>query len=610
MPDEVKDDMLTRYADLSVRSVHGDDDKEMREFDAVISTETEVLQYDWRTDSLFFEVLGHEADEVDMEFIGGGKAPFLKQHRNSVDGQIGVIISSSLENNKVTARIKLSRNEDVSPIWNDIKDGIRSAVSVGYIVSSHVQAGSREGLPILRAVKWRAVEASLVSMGADENAEIKRKFDDHIMTRDKKMPSETKLDIDIEKERKDAAIEERARVSAINDLGAKYKMEERSKTFISDGKTVEEFRAAILDEMPDFDKRVKDEVDKRSNVDANGTPPINSSGINDSHAEAKRYSLINVMNHLQGDTRSDIGYEAEVNQEMERIVGKRASGMYIPHGIMQRDITNVNSGASIVDTVIQGEFIDFLRARSVLAGAGARILTGLQGNVSFSKKTGETVGVWVTENGASTESTPTFGVVTLSPKTIATYVDVSKLTLQQSSHDVEALVQDDLLENIGLAIDSAGLTGGGTNEPIGITGTGGIAQLLGQMTPNWADVVELETNIFASNADGSTMRYILHPTLSGTLKTTVKDAGSGMFIFEDGQMNGYNVSRTTQLAAEKLVFGDFSQMLIGMWGGIDLVQDIYTQATTRLVRFVAHQFADIKIRHDEGFAWNDTTTSD
>ena len=117
-------------------------------------------------------------------------------------------------------------------------------------------------------------------------------------------------------------------------------------------------------------------------------------------------------------------------------------------------------------------------------------------------------------------------------------------------------------------------------------------------------MVAMETAVAEDNALFGNLAYITDAATYGGLKTKAKDAGSGMFVLEGGQANGYNVIRTQQATAGNVYFGNFADCLIGMWGGLDLTVDPYTASTTGTVRIVALQTIDVAVRNAVSFAYN------
>ena len=229
----------------------------------------------------------------------------------------------------------------------------------------------------------------------------------------------------------------------------------------------------------------------------------------------------------------------------------------------------------------------------------------LTGDVKIPKKTSAASAAFISaEGGASGESEMVIGSVTMSPKTVGVHTDVTRQLMLQSSLDVENLIRDDLAKSMAIAIDDGALEGSGSSgNPTGITNTSGIntVSLSSAAAPTFAEMVSIETAVAVDNALVGDLAYIINPTNFGTLKTTAKDSGSGLFVAENGQVNGYPVVVSNQLTANNYVFGNFNDLLIGFFGGLDIVVDPFTNSTSGTVRVVALQSVDVAVRHAVSF---------
>jgi len=246
------------------------------------------------------------------------------------------------------------------------------------------------------------------------------------------------------------------------------------------------------------------------------------------------------------------------------------------------------------------------------------LLTDLNGNIAIPRMTGGATGYWVGEGNAPTESQQAFDQVTLSPNTVAAYTEFSRKLLLQSSMDIEALVRGDLARVLALAIDYAAINGSGSsNQPKGILNQTGIGAVVGGtngLAPIWSHVVDLETEVAIDNAAIGSLHYLTNTRVRGKLKQTEKAASTANFIWsEGGELNGYSTAVSNQVPSNltkgsssgicsAILFGNFADLLIGMWGGLDIQVNPYSLDTTGSVRVTAFQDCDIAIRHPESFA--------
>jgi HK97 family phage major capsid protein len=226
--------------------------------------------------------------------------------------------------------------------------------------------------------------------------------------------------------------------------------------------------------------------------------------------------------------------------------------------------------------------------------AGANYMTGLVGNVSIPAYSGTNVG-WAGEIAAASDGAGTFSEVTLEPKRITAYLDVSKQFLLQDSVSAEALLKNDIVKAISNKLEATilGDAAGSTTQPEGIfNGVDTIEDT------SYTTMVGLIQTLEEANVNGE-IKYIVSPAIKAKLKTTSKDSGSGLFVMENGEVDGIPVLSTS--ACKGIVVGNFEDYVIGQWGGIDLTIDPYSQATNGKVRLVVNAYFDAKPRRAEAF---------
>lgn len=353
--------------------------------------------------------------------------------------------------------------------------------------------------------------------------------------------------------------------------------------------------------------------------------PLPTADIGLDKRETKRYSLLRALNALAnpGDAAAQraAAFERECSEAAAAKLGKQSRGFMVPTEIQKRDlnVTTATAGGNLVATdLLGGSFIDALRNAMVIDKMGTRMLTGLVGNIAIPRLSGTGTAYWVAENTAPTESDQTIAQVTMSPKTVGAFTDISRRLLLQSSLDVEAMVQNDLATILGLAIQQAAINGSGaSNQPSGIL-TRVTASVIGGANgaaPTWANIVQLESDVAVANADVGTLGYLTNARVRGKLKTTSKVTGQNGFVWDDGDtpMNGYRtavtnavpsnlVKGTSGSVCSAIVFGNFADLVIGMWGSLDLMVDPYTGSTAGTVRVVALQDVDVQLRNVVSFA--------
>jgi HK97 family phage major capsid protein len=333
--------------------------------------------------------------------------------------------------------------------------------------------------------------------------------------------------------------------------------------------------------------------------------------------------VIQTMIDPSAERKVDVGYEREVSAELARKMGRNATGVYIPtRALIPSDFqsrgltvgTATAGGHTVATNLLASSFIDLLRNYSWVVEAGAVELSGLNGNVAIPRQNGTAQSYWVAENEAVTASQPSFDQVTMSPKTIGAYTDLSRRLILQSSLEIQDLIKRDLVASIGLEIDRAAINGSGSsNEPLGLLNHAGITTLeTGNAALTWTDIVALETKVSEANANFGAMAFAMTPEIRAQLmqvplfpdvpSDAVWDMDSkslhGMKAFVSNQLpkNGGSGSGNT------IICGNWNDLIIGQWGVLDLQVDPYSLSGTGGVRLVAMADVDIAVRHPESFA--------
>ena len=237
-----------------------------------------------------------------------------------------------------------------------------------------------------------------------------------------------------------------------------------------------------------------------------------------------------------------------------------------------------------------------LRANLVLVQAGASYMTGLIGNVSIPVYSGSNVG-WAGEVDAATNGTGTFSEVNLEPKRLTAYIDVSKQFLIQDSNSAEEMLKRDIVNAISNKLEATilGKEAGSTTQPAGL-----LNGVTADAAVTYADIVGMEEDLEEKNVRGN-ITFIVSPSAKADLKTTEKSAGTAQYLMEGNEINGYPVLCTSAVADKGVIMANWSDLVIGQWGGIDLTVDPYTQAANGKVRLVINAYFDAKPRRAEAF---------
>ncbi len=543
--------------------------------------------------SFGMEILEHSEEAIDLSFLRSGRAPVLLDH--NPEKQVGIIESVELDGSarRLRATVRFGKNGLAKEAFDDVVDGIRANVSIGYAINKMERQGNDKYV----AKSWRPVEASLVSIPADVSVGVGRSSEPTPETVTVTVKEETPMTNEVDV----AAIELEARKAAQKDaaqiveLGARHNQSEMAKRAIAEGRSVAEFRGELLDVI-------------------GSERALESQDIGMTQKELKKFSLVRAIHALANPTdrraQEAAAFEFECSEAASNEFGRAAQGIMLPTDVMRtwkRDLNSADEADLFGEDYRGADFIDVLRNASSVMQAGARTLNGLSGDVRIPKKTAAASAAWIaSEGGAASESEMTVGNIAMTPKTLGAFTDVTRQLMIQSSMDVEALIRDDLATAIALAIDLAGLEGSGSSgQPTGILNTSGINSVtnFAAANPTFAEVVTLETALAEDNALMGNLAYILPAAMYGALKTTEKASGTAQFVVEPGgTINGHRAIVSNQGTAGNLYFGNFADLLVGFFGGLDLVVDPYTASTTGTVRVVALQSMDVAVRHAVSFA--------
>ncbi len=557
--------------------------------------------------SFGLEVLEHSEEAVDLTRLNSGHAPLLLDH--DLTKQIGVVERTYLDatDRRLRAVVRFGKSALAREIYDDVKDGIRSNVSIGYQIRNMDAKNDRAGTVSVNS--WMPYEASIVSVPADAGVGVNRSAETKTVIEVKETPKMTEQNVD---EIREAASEAAKRdfqknAGEIIKLAQKHNRRDLADKAIGDGLSVAQFRGVLLDAIGE------------------GTPLEQSVGAVEMSAKEERdYSFMKAVRGLVNGSGLQ-GLEREVSEEIAMRSGREARGFYAPDHFWtgKRDLTaGTNSAGGFLKPTehLGNEFVDALRARLVFSELGSRVMSGLKGDVAIPKlSTGVSAG-FVAENGATSEVNAVFSQITMSPKSLGAFTDVSRLLMIQSDPSVEQIVRDDLLNSIAQKIEDVAIEGGGSNEPTGITGTTGIGSVAigangGDLT--WQAITDLVKEVEVDNAaiNGNTLAYLTNPKVKSHMASTSKVASTDSIMLLEAPYNnvyGYNVTTTNNVPSEltkgtlttasALIFGDFSQLMMGFFSTPDILIDPYTGGSSGAVRIRVMQEMDIAVRHSQSFA--------
>jgi HK97 family phage major capsid protein/HK97 family phage prohead protease len=585
----------TQYRTGSVRMM--DEEHDRRVMMSISSTNPVEREFG-------YEVLEHNAGSVDMEFMSSGKAPLLLDH--DARQQIGVVEKAYMDNDKLRAQVRFSKNAMAEEVYRDVVDGIRGNVSIGYqIQAMNKDENGYKDKPLYRVSSFKPLEVSMVSIPADSSVGVGRAYkpeasgdDNNSAIKGEPMQAEVVKEPEVQVRQEDQLKEYRNQASQILELGKRHNEYDLAFRALQEEQSLAEFQAMLLE------KKTSKPID--FSVDA--TPK-----------EKRNYSLVRAIQAADAKDWSKAGFELEVSKELAKKQSRQPKGFFVPDfGWQTRTVSTAagatfGAGSNIVPEDYRGDrFIDALISTSILGQVGATVLNGLQGNVAIPKISTSTAAAFIAEGGSVGNNEPDFAQVTMTPKLLANKVAVTRELMIQSDPSVEQLIRNNMVRIFSAKIDNVALKGGGANEPTGILGTSGIGDVSsggtsGNANLTYGNVVDIMTEVSQDNALLGNLRWVTHPAVVGKLMQTLVAAStdSRMIMPTPDSMLGYPVVQTTQAPSSSpysLIFGNFSDLYIGFFSALDVLVDPYGSAGTATTNLYFYQDMDIAVAHAESFA--------
>lgn len=600
------------------------------------------------------EILVHREESIDFSRLNAS-APLLFNHNPDI--VLGVVQRGYLDKKKKRgmAKVRFAKNAAGEEAFEMVKDGIYRNVSFGYSVNETEEAENGS----YRVTNFTPAEISLVSTPADFSVGVGRSIADatNIATQEEEQPIIEKeseqsrsvsasddapkvqttpqpemtdtpdLSVVRSEAAKKAASEERSRIASITALTSKHGFADLGRQLVENGSTLDKAREAVLDQ-----------------IQQKPTSSVSPMEIDSKELRKEKYSIQAAIKaaYTRDYSSRAAGFAREISQEVERsgVSRTKEQSILVPYAALQKRATYVTSGATtggnLVETdLLDQDFIEALRNESLLLTLGARSMTGLVGDVAIPRRSGISTAYWLAnETTAITQSESTFDQVSLTPKNLGVLSKFSRQTLLQATPGIEELIRRDLQETVATGVDLAILNGSGSSgQPTGIMQTSGIGSVAGGT--NGADItlehlIDLEKEVLIDNGGGGSMAYLSNPKVSTALKKLRAGgsaAGDGVFLWNTNQqaigrgstpgiINGYQIGVTNQVPGNltkgsassicsAVLFGDFSQAMVGFWGnGLELAMSDSdsTDFTKALTSMRAITTLDVAIRQPSAFS--------
>ena len=585
---------LTRTFSVSRGAI----DVENRTVEVAFSSEAPV-ERGWGT-----EILDHAEASIRSERLQDG-APLLLEHDPSK--HIGVIQSVSVGDDRVArASVRFGNSALAQEVLADVADGIKRHISVGYVIHE-VRKETQEDREIYRATDWEPLEISWVSIPADHSVGVGRSTSPTLSQQPAaKEAAKVMSDDNLSKDIQDARASELGRIKDLESLGQAHDNVAMARTFIQEGKSVDEFRAALLNEL-------KNKPAERAQAN-----------IGMDKEEVQRYSLTKVLRHLANPhdrkAREDAAFEIEASEAAAKAQGRDARGVIVPFDILSRAQINTDGGGSggtsgaglVPEAHLGGDFIAVLSDHSVVFPRTTK-LTGIQGTIQIPKMTTGSAAAFVAnEQTAVAQSNPVVGQITMAPETMGTFVDVGRKLVYQSDPSIDRLIMDDIARAMATKLDAVILDGSGSSgEPTGILHTTGINTVAyGDANMTYTKLLTQEEKVREDVFTTDNAVLVMSPRIYTSGRSIVKFSNTAATLIDnDGTCNGYEVLVSSHLPQtdgtgsdeHSNIFGDLSNVIVAMWGGLDLTMDPYSESTKGAMRIVGLQDVDVAVRRAEAF---------
>ena len=589
-------------------------------------TEERTIELSVSSDKPYFrwfgwEELDHSETAVDLTRFNDGAQVLFNHNR---DDYIGIIQKAWLDGGKLYNKIKFDTHELAEKIYQSISSGIVRNVSVGYEINEMKVTGFRDGVDVYRTTRWTPFETSIVTVPADASVGVGRSYfipkrensDSKDRSEDKDMSGDastlTKID------EKDIRQQERDRVRSINALISKYGHLELGERAIEDGTSVIEARSLYLEKM-----------NNTSTVSpvAKSLRPVEMS-----NEERKQYSFLKAIGYAAGKvSAADAALELEVSRELENRIGSRPEGIYVDqsqlvsHKRDPYDTQTPEAAGNLISTeLLSDRFIDQLYNQSAFLSMGVTYMRDLQGNVEIPRESTYTNGYWIGEGQPITEDEGTFDKISLSPKKLACLTKMTYEMVNQSSIDIENYARNRLIRGLGLELDrTIGFGTGIGEEPLGIVSHPEVLSIVlgengGELS--WSALVDMIAEVDDRNAlIGGNFGWVVNARTKAKLMKTLDDPTgvTGTWIWQnnsqvEGSIAGYRARCSNQIPnslikgtasnLSAIFFGDFSNVLLGIWSGLDVMVDPYSESQNAIYRIIAKQLVDLELTRGEFFA--------
>tara|TARA_R110002020_G_scaffold154529_9_gene334433 strand:- start:2348 stop:3589 length:1242 start_codon:yes stop_codon:yes gene_type:complete len=326
---------------------------------------------------------------------------------------------------------------------------------------------------------------------------------------------------------------------------------------------------------------------------------------------AKRnYSLFRAINGIMSGKLT--GLEAEIQQEAQNESRGALQGVGIPSWMTEKRAYVDQANSAIAPVAIEA-YADALRADTLFDKVGINNLGNLAANTVV-PITGAITAAWAAENAAGADQSADFGKVTLTPKRVNAFSNISRVLLAQNGPAAEAAVMRELGRAVGTQIDAALFASSDVTSALpSIAGTAGVLTFTESTTAGGAgfiaDCKTAEQELADDHGLAGNLAYVCNYNLLSAAKSGAQVASVSPFFSQEGDqgfINGQKVYFTSATAKSAgtsgdCLFGSFDRVYFASFGPLDIIVDPYSEATTNAVRLVLNHHYDAALASGASF---------
>ena len=605
--------------------------------DTIATTDAPAVVVDWERWELVREILPMKYCELPKN----NKAPLLDAHsRGSIEDVVGSARDWRTDESELLCKIFISDSEE--DIKTKIKEGHVDSVSVGYqtdpaqtveipkkteVIIDGVAYKNEfaDDMPLLVRTWWKIKELSLVAIGADEAAKLKREYQskfsesqlkeklDEAVNQIKELKSQIKGGYNMPELTNTEKTAAEMKLELINSI------DEAAGNFGEAGqKLANEFRQQIREgkdiSIKDFYKSATDLIMKSGGVH---NKPVTHLGM--SKSELDEFSPSRAVQNILLGKRS--GLEFEINQELEKKTGLSSSerSILIPsdyQNVGLRELVNTRAhsttatqGGDLITDSFQGNLLkEVIRNQTVLGQAGITIITGLRADKFQLPKitTGLTI-YPVAENIAATTSYVVTGLEEVGSKRLSGNTEYGRELFFKTDGSLagfDQILMKDLYQALDVQVDYEGINGTGlSNRPTGILNQSNIlAPSLS--TLDLTHIVNVIRKVAKQNGLKDTMKWLNSVDVQCSLrKTPVFPTGhTDRTLYENGMIEGYQSISSNQVPDAVNILGLWPEFYMLNWGVEELIVADQPKHKEWMVEISLHRLVNFFLRSPESFA--------